>query len=147
MTTQNIVTDAAPARPRKNTGPKMSRSIFLNYLAMTVGGVVAFLLTPILIHGLGDFNYGMWILVASIMDYYGLADMGIRFTLQRHVARYKGSEEQDALVRTFATALALSVAIAVVILAVTAGLSQFLASVFHLSGPQAVEFRRVLILL
>lgn len=147
MTMENILTDAGPSRPRKNPGPKMSRSIFLNYLAMTIGGVVAFLLTPILIHGLGDFNYGMWILVASIMDYYGLADMGIRFTLQRHVARYKGSEEQEALVRTFATALALSVAISVVILAVTAGLSQFLASLFHLSGGQAVEFKRVLILL
>lgn len=147
MSTENILADATPARPRKNSGPNMSRSIFLNYLAMAVGGVVAFLLTPILIHGLGDFNYGMWILVASIMDYYGLADMGIRFTLQRHVARYKGSEEQEALVRTFATALALSLAIAALTLLVTVCFTQFLPGVFHLSGWQAVEFRRVLILL
>jgi O-antigen/teichoic acid export membrane protein len=125
----------------------MTRSIVLNYLAMTVGGVVAFLLTPVLIHGLGDFNYGMWILVASIMDYYGLADMGIRFTLQRHVARYKGSDQQEALVRTFATALALSMGIAVVTLLVTAVLSQLLPGVFRLSGWQAIIFTRVLILL
>jgi O-antigen/teichoic acid export membrane protein len=147
MSREIIVPEVAPARPRKNSGPKMSRSIILNYLAMTVGGVVAFLLTPILIHGLGDFNYGMWILVASIMDYYGLADMGIRFTLQRHVARYKGSDEQEALVRTFATALALSLVIAALTLIVTAVLSTFLPGVFHLAGGPASEFRRVLILL
>jgi O-antigen/teichoic acid export membrane protein len=141
------VTETTPTMTRRNSGPKMSRSIFLNYAAMTIGGVVAFLLTPVLIHGLGDFNYGMWILVASIMDYYGLADMGIRFTLQRHVARYKGSDQQEALVRTFATALALSGAIAALTLVATAGLTFWLPSVFHLSGWEAVIFRRVLILL
>ena len=141
------MTDTIPARPRRNSGQQMTRSIALNYAAMTIGGVVAFLLTPVLIHGLGDFNYGMWILVASIMDYYGLADMGIRFTLQRHVARYKGSDQQEALVRTFATALALSGAIAALTLVATAALAFWLPPVFHLSGWQAVIFTRVLILL
>ena len=76
----------------------MIRSICFNYIGMIITGLVGFLLTPVLIHSLGDYHYGMWILVASIVDYYGLADLGIRFTLQRHVARFKGTDQRLALI-------------------------------------------------
>ncbi len=50
----------------------MLRSIFSNWLGLVVMGVTSVILTPILIHGLGDFYYGMWVLFASTLD--GSAD-------------------------------------------------------------------------
>jgi O-antigen/teichoic acid export membrane protein len=125
----------------------MIRSILFNYAGMVVTGLVGFLLTPVLIHGLGDFHYGMWILVASIVDYYGLADIGIRFTLQRHVARWKGADQREAVDRTFATALAMSLGFSVVIIVISAVLARLLPPIFRVSGPDRDLFVRVLLLL
>src|SRR5205085_4943752 len=114
---------------------------------MVITGLVGFLLTPILIHGLGDFHYGMWILVASIVDYYGLADIGIRFTLQRHVARWKGANQREALDRTFVTALAMSLSFSALILVLSFVLARLLPPVFRVSGADQGLFVRVLVLL
>jgi O-antigen/teichoic acid export membrane protein len=123
------------------------RSILSNYAGMVITGLVGFLLTPVLIHGLGDFHYGMWILVASIVDYYGLADIGIRFTLQRHVARWKGANQREALDRTFVTALAMSLSFSALILLLSFVLARLLPPVFRVSGPDQGLFVRVLLLL
>src|SRR5262245_9119748 len=114
---------------------------------MVVTGLVGFILTPILIQGLGDFHYGMWILVASIVEYYGLADIGIRFTLQRHVARWRGTNRRDALDRTFVTALAMSLSFSVLILVVSLVLATVLPRVFRVFGPDRGLFVRLLWLL
>ena len=125
----------------------MIRSICFNYIGMIITGLVGFLLTPVLIHGLGDYHYGMWILVASIVDYYGMADLGIRFTLQRHVARFKGTDQRLALDRTFMTALVMSLCISGFILLLTVGSAGWLPSIFRVSGPDRTLFVRVLLLL
>ena len=125
----------------------MIRSICFNYVGMIITGLVGFLLTPVLIHGLGDYHYGMWILVASIVDYYGLADLGIRFTLQRHVARFKGTDQRLALDRTFMTALVMSLGVSGLILLVTVGSARWLPVMFRVSGPDRTLFVRVLLLL
>jgi O-antigen/teichoic acid export membrane protein len=75
----------------------MVRNIFSNWMGLIITGVISFALTPILIHGLGDFYFGMWILTTSILDYYGLLDLGIRTTLHRFVGRLKGMNEREAL--------------------------------------------------
>lgn len=125
----------------------MIRSILCNYVGMVIGGLVGFLLTPLLIHGLGDYYYGMWVLAASIVDYYGLADIGIRFTLQRHVARCKGANERAALDRTVVTALAISLGVAIIILIVTFALAKWLPLAFRVSGGDRGVFVNVLLLL
>ena len=55
----------------------MIRSVLSNWFALVVNGLVSIALTPILIHGLGDFHYGMWILVASLVEYSSFIDMGL----------------------------------------------------------------------
>jgi O-antigen/teichoic acid export membrane protein len=125
----------------------MIRSICFNYIGMIITGLVGFLLTPVLIHGLGDYHCGMWILVASIVDYYGLADLGIRFTLQRHVARFNGTDQREALDRTFISALVMSLYVSGLILLLTIGSARWLPLIFHVSGPDRTLFIRVLLLL
>jgi len=47
----------------------MFRNVFSNWLGLLITGAISVVLTPILIHGLGDFNYGMWILAGSVLEY------------------------------------------------------------------------------
>ncbi len=97
----------------------MLRNIFSNWMGLVVTGVISFLLTPVLIHGLGDFYYGMWVLVMSVLDYYGLLDLGIRTTLHRFVGRLKGRNEREALDETIGTALAITCAIGLLVVVLT----------------------------
>ena len=125
----------------------MIRSIFSNYIGMLVSGILAFLLTPILVRSLGDFHYGMWILVASVLDYYGLLDIGIRITLQRYVARCHGGDQRDNLNRTLVTAMAISIVIAGVIGVLTVAFSGILPGLFHITSADRILFAQVLLLL
>ena len=114
---------------------------------MVVTGLLGFILTPLLIHGLGDLQYGMWVLVASALEQYGLLDMGIRGTLQRFVARYEGSRDRHALDETFASALAVSLGVCLLACVISVGLARVLPSFFQLSGPGAALFRKLVVLL
>ena len=125
----------------------MIRSVLSNWVAMVVTGLLGFILTPILIRGLGDFQYGMWVLVAAALEQYGLLDMGIRGTLQRFVARYEGARDRQALDRTFASALAVSLGVCLLAALLSFALARVLPGFFQLSGRGAPLFSQLVILL
>ena len=59
----------------------ITHSVRSNWFAMAVNAVVSFAITPMLVHGLGDVQFGMWVLAGSLLGYYGMIDMGIRTTV------------------------------------------------------------------
>ncbi|MGA7442950.1 MAG: hypothetical protein WBW82_12335, partial [Candidatus Sulfotelmatobacter sp.] len=69
-------------------------------------GIVNFALIPILIRSLGDYQYGIWAVVLSVMDTYGLLDTGMRVTMQRFVAHTSGRNERQSLNEIFVTTMA-----------------------------------------
>jgi O-antigen/teichoic acid export membrane protein len=123
------------------------RNVLSNCIGLFASALVSFLLTPILIKGLGDFHYGMWILVASAVDYYGLLDLGMRWTLFRYAARFKGAKERAALSESFVTALAITVIIGAVVALLTIPFLVVLPAFFKLTGPSVIVFRSLLLLL
>src|SRR5271167_3698340 len=110
----------------------MFRGFLSTWAGLIINGAVAILLTPVLVHGLGDFYYGLWVLVASVTDYYGLLDMGMRYSLQRFVARYGGANERQSLNETFMTGISMSVCISATVFMACAVLMFALPSFFHL---------------
>jgi len=125
----------------------MLRSIFSNWLGLVVMGVTSVILTPMLIHGLGDFYYGLWILVASTVDYCGVLDLGMRPALFRTVAWSKGANDRAAMHETLLSALAFTVAIGLCVLALTLLLVPILPDFFKLAGPARRLFPWLVILL
>jgi O-antigen/teichoic acid export membrane protein len=124
----------------------MIRSVIYNWAGLLVAGLISFLLTPVLIRSLGPYYYGLWMLVGSLTDYYGLLDAGIRVTLQRFVARQSGTNERDALNGTFSTAMVLTLLVfgAVAILAIV--LAFVLPRFFALSGTNQQIFQWLMLL-
>lgn len=59
--------------------------------------VIAFVLTPFLIHRLGENNYGLWVLIFSFLGYYGIMDLGLGSAVQRYVSRAAGANEKDEI--------------------------------------------------
>src|ERR1700682_3009329 len=125
----------------------MLRSIFSNWLGLVVMGVTSVILTPILIHGLGDLYFGLYILVASALDYYGVLDLGMRPALFRAVAWSKGANDRTAIHETLLSALAFTVAAGFLVLVLTLLLVPVLPSFFKLVGPARRIFPWLMILL
>jgi O-antigen/teichoic acid export membrane protein len=125
----------------------MIRSILSNWFALVVNGLVSIVLTPILIHGMGDFHYGMWILVASLVEYSSFIDMGLRMTLQRFVARHQAAHQSKELSDTFETALALALCVCLMLCLLTGMFTQILPGFFGLKGAASDLFVKVVVLL
>lgn len=71
---------------------------FFNY-CLTV--VITFFLTPLMINKLGDFNYGLWILVNTIVGYLSFSEFGISSAIQNHLSVFIGKKDLDNYSRIF----------------------------------------------
>jgi O-antigen/teichoic acid export membrane protein len=101
----------------------MLRNVLSNWVALATNAIISMLIMPFMIHELGAFYYGLWILVGSLVDYYGLLDAGMRTTVQRFVARHSGASDREALDETFTTGLALAGLMAAVVLVLSAAIA------------------------
>src|SRR5262245_59121625 len=81
------------------------RNIFSNWTGFFVNVVIALLLSPLIVHSLGETVYGIWILIGSLTGYLGILDLGVRTSLVKYVSEYFAKKDFDALNETFNTSL------------------------------------------
>lgn len=125
----------------------MVKNIFSNWGGLLVLGLISLAVTPALVHGLGNNYYGMWVLVGSFLDYSGLLDMGMRATVFRYVAYFKGANQRKAMNETFATALVLAFAAMSICALAFIALSFVLPVFFKVSGANKTTFSWVVMLM
>jgi O-antigen/teichoic acid export membrane protein len=125
----------------------MFRSILSNWFGLLVIGLMSFLITPFMIHRLGDFEFGIYTLAFSAVGYFDLLAQGIRSTLQRFVGRLSDTEDRDALNSVFSTALFVTLVVGFAIILSFFGLSRILPSFFKLGSVQKQLFAWLVILL
>jgi O-antigen/teichoic acid export membrane protein len=124
----------------------IARNILSNWIAIFAIGLTSFVITPIFIHGLGDLQFGIWVLASSFSTYYGLLDLGLRPTLSRFVARFKGAQEAQHLNETLTTAFGISLVLAGLVCVLTAILVASLPQFFKLSGETRHLFQRLILI-
>ena len=90
-----------------STARVIARNIFSNWMGFGVQIIIAFALTPFVLHRLGDTRYGVWMLVMSITGYYGLLDLGFRSGLTQYLTRYLATEDYDRMNVCASTAIAI----------------------------------------
>lgn len=140
------------ARHNLDGGPQSRRSplfqgVVFNWASLVVVALVSILLTPIMIRDLGQYYYGMWVLVMSFLDQYGLLDMGMGSALSRYAGYFKGAEKRGALDEILSTSLAFTVAIGIVVCLVTTGLAFLLPGFFGFAGANRPTFIQIVIIM
>lgn len=65
---------------------------------------ITFVMTPILIKNMGNYDYGLWEMVGAVIGYMGMLDMGIRPAVSRFAARFIAQKDESALTTLYATA-------------------------------------------
>jgi O-antigen/teichoic acid export membrane protein len=90
-----------PTEPKNSL---LARNVATNLAAFGLGIAITFVLSPYLIRSLGDARYGAWVLIAELLGYYGLLDLGIRGAVTFHVATYLAREQTGRTVELIASA-------------------------------------------
>lgn len=116
-----------------------------NWTFFTVNVVLSFILTPILILNLGDENYGIWALVASIIGMYGLLDLGIDSAILRYVSYYHGKEDKKSVGSVLFTSLVAYTFIGIVVLIFTFLSLDFFIGFFNITSDNIEIFKYTLI--
>ncbi len=122
----------------------LARNVFWNGAGTLFDAVVAFKITPILIQGLGDTTYGLWILIGSLSSYFGLLDIGVRGSVGRFIAFHRGAGDREAVNATISTAMALCCASASIVMVVSVGLQFLFFHFFDVPPSMAAETRLAL---
>ena len=69
----------------------------LSYISMGIGYIVSILYTPIMLRLLGQSEYGLYNLVASVVSYLGVLNFGFGSAYMRYYSRYKVRDDGDKI--------------------------------------------------
>ncbi|MGH9453776.1 MAG: lipopolysaccharide biosynthesis protein [Terriglobia bacterium] len=101
------------------TGRKLAVGSTLKSLNLVSIALVSLLITPFVIHSLGDRMYGIWALLATFVGYYGLLELGLSTAVGRYVAMALGAGDQERCNYIFNTSLVLFSALGGVVMVFT----------------------------
>lgn len=78
---------------------QLKAGAIISYLSMGLGYVVSIVYTPIMLRLLGQSEYGLYNLVASVVSYLGLLSFGFGSAYMRFYSRYKIINDQKSIAK------------------------------------------------
>lgn len=106
------------------------KSIFFNYLGYFFHALISIFATPIIVHSLGDAQYGIWSLIVSATGYYGLLNLGIRSALTKYIAEYGAKGDDREINKLFNSSFVFFVIVSFAIVALSFILARFFDVIF-----------------
>ncbi len=82
-------------------------NVVSNWGAFGLSAIVNFLLSPFVVHSLGNDAYGVWILLSSLVGYLGLLDLGVRGAVTKFVATHHAAGNHARASRIASAAFAI----------------------------------------
>jgi O-antigen/teichoic acid export membrane protein len=122
------------------------KNVSSSWLGLAVNVATGLVISPYILHKLGDDAFGLWVLVFAITGYYGLFDFGVRSSVIRYVAKFKAVEDQEHIHQLVNTTLFSYSCVGALLLAVTVLGSLYVDRIFHVQ-PAYVGTARILFLM
>ena len=111
--------------------PSLGLNALSNWIALVVGAVVGFLLMPAIMAHLGEKRFGMWMLVSSLVGYFGLLTLGKGTSVLRYVPVFRGKGDQESVSATVSTGLACYMSVGLLILTISFFFANVLSDFFE----------------
>lgn len=119
----------------------IARNVLWNWAGTVVSMLVGFVVSPFLVHHLGESGYGLWVLIASLTGYFGLLDLGMRASLGRNVAFHHARGDREGVNAVVSTALLFLCTAGGISLVGMSGLVPVFSRVFHVPPGQEAAAR------
>lgn len=84
---------------------KLLKDSFSSAMVPFVKIGITFIMAPVIVHALGNYDYGIWEIVFSIIAYMEFLDFGLMPAIVRNVARHRALKDPRELNRIFSSAL------------------------------------------
>jgi O-antigen/teichoic acid export membrane protein len=120
--------------------------VLSNWGTFAFSAAVNFVLSPIVVRSLGETQYGAWVLLASMVGYLGLLDLGVRAAVTRYIAQFHAAAEHSRASLLYASALRIFSLAGVTAILISAVLAILVGRVFSVP-PELVEVARVVAVL
>lgn len=117
-----------------------------SWIAVAANAAVGFLLTPYVLHHLGDEAYGLWVLTVNCVGYYGLLDIGVRSSILRYVSRHQELGNKNGVNEIVATAFYYYLGACAVVLLLTALSVNPISHFFAIRADLLPEFKSLYLL-
>ena len=122
------------------------RGAVWNWTDFAVNVVVAFFLSPFVVHHLGNVTYGVWVLVNSIVSYMALVDIGMRGTVVRFVSADQPRGQHAEASRAVSAAIWFRLWIGLLIVGVSLVVCLHAPRMFHIPAEMQQAARWVILL-
>lgn len=132
---------------RKIEKRQIVKNVSSNWFSLGINVVVGFLLTPFILHRLGDTANGLWIIIFSVTGYYGLFDLGIRSSIVRYVSKFTATGDREELAKLINTSLFTYSCIGVASMLVTLLVAANIEHIFPHIQPEFLPTARWLLLI
>jgi O-antigen/teichoic acid export membrane protein len=109
------------------------KNVGTTWFSLGVNVVTSIILTPLILHRLGDEQYGLWALVFSFAGYFNIFDFGLGSAVMRYVSRFYAMRDYENLTRYVNTILFVFTCTSIFLMLVTFAVSWRVASIFHIS--------------
>ena len=117
----------------------------IRMLNFGIGALIAFFMSPFIIHSVGDRLYGTWLCVAAFIGYYGLLDFGLSSAVNHHLSAAFGTHDQGHCNKVFNTALWLFTGIGFAVLLLTSCVALLVPLI--VTSPEEITLFRKLFLI
>ncbi|MBP7087853.1 MAG: oligosaccharide flippase family protein [Candidatus Omnitrophica bacterium] len=124
----------------------IARNIFSNWSGFFISALIAFFLSPFLVHNLGNSGYGLLTLIISITGYFGILDIGMRSAVGRFVARYLALGDKTNINRVINTNLFILLLAALVTFMISILISKYFINFFNID-KEFISIAKILIIL
>lgn len=95
----------APTPVRTKAEASVTRNAVMNLASYATTIILALLVSPAVIRNLGDERYGAWTLVAELIGYSGMLDVGVRWAVSYYVVQHLAREAWDDVNRFLSSAM------------------------------------------
>lgn len=102
-----------------DTNKKVFLSILAQILYFITNIVVTFFLTPFIIKKLGDFNYGFWILISTIVGYFAYSEFGVGSAIQNQLSIQLGQNNMEKYRGIFSSGFFLYILVSIIVFLLT----------------------------
>ena len=113
---------------------KILVNIFSNWTSLLVVLAMAFWVSPIIVHKLGNENYGIWTLIVSMTGYFTVLDFGVNTALVRYISKYVARKDFERARAIYSTSFFLFFVISFFVICVSLVLAFFFKTIFHIES-------------
>lgn len=120
--------------------------VISNYLSQIITIGIGIVLTPVVLRYLGTTNYGLWLLIGSLVSYGSLLEFGIMGATVKYVAEFAARGEREQLQRLVATSFWLYLGLALLAMVLTCIIALIAPQMFVISEEQQITATNLVLL-